>query len=101
MKKFILILLLVSTTVLAQDKKVYVDNCENWYEIALGIVLIKHDQEYNLYEALGFIDQYLTDSGIDKSRKRRLLQRSAEVWIENHEVGSNFIPNMHKMCDVK
>lgn len=101
MKKFILILLLVSTTVLAQDKKVYVDNCENWYEIALGIALIKHDQEYNLYEALGFIDQYLTDSGIDKSRKRRLLQRAAEVWIENHEVGSDFIPNVHKKCDVK
>lgn len=101
MKKFILILLLVSTTVLAQDKKVYVDNCENWYEIALGIALIKHDQEYNLYEALGFIDQYLTDSEIDNSRKRRLLQRAAEVWIENHEVGSDFIPNVHKKCDVK
>lgn len=101
MKKFILILLLVSTTVLAQDKKVYVDNCENWHEIALGIALIKHDQEYNLYEALGFIDQYLTDSKIDNSRKRRLLQRAAEVWIENHEVGSDFIPNVHKKCDVK
>ena len=101
MKKFLLLLLLIFTSSFAQEKKVYIDDCEHWYEIALGIALIKHDQEYNLYEALGFIDQYLTDSEIDNSRKRRLLQRAAEVWVENHEVGSDFIPKIHDKCDVK
>lgn len=101
MKKILLsVIIMFSLSANAEDKKVYIDDCEHWYEIALGILLIKHEQEHNLYEALGFIDQYLTESGIGNLRKRRIIQRAAEVWIENHEIGSELIPKIHKKCDI-
>ena len=101
MKKILLVLLLICTNVSAQEKKVYIDDCEHWYQIAIGMILIKHDQEYSLYEALKFVDQYLTESNINKDRKRKLIQRVAEVWIENSEISSELLPNLYEKCDVK
>ena len=90
-----------SPTVNAEANAIYVDDCQHWIQIAAATVALRTAGDEKLDQVLGYIDQYLINSQISSDRKKQLLDRIRQVWVEGLMFGHDLEHQLMDKCDVK
>ena len=97
--RYILLLALVCSHSLGE--KVYADDCRHWLEIGTAIVALHSKGDDSLRDVLSYIDQYLINSQIPADRRRQLLDRSRQVWVEGLMFGHDLEHKLLDKCDAQ
>ena len=89
------------STAEAEGTSRYVDDCQHWLEIATATVALRTKGDEKLEQVIGYVDQYLINSQIASERKKQILDRIRQVWIEGLMFGHDLEYHLMDKCDVK